>query len=340
MLTEWFTRNRIDHEARQLYYSEFPHKYIWDPGQKEWIPRSKGFSLGRLTYVHPASGELYFLRLLLNHVRGALSFDYLKNVSGVVHPTFQLACKTLGLLGDDKEWEDVFCEAMATATSPQIRNLFVSVILFCDVADPEVLFNKFLRSMYDDIITRFKSSFAMPNLKLFDDELKNYVLYELELLFNVAGTSLEKHKLPMPDGRLLSEIKTKLLREELNYDIADLICQHSSAFPQLNQCQLNVYDCVIKSVLEKRKELIFVHGHGGTGKTFLWHTIINRLRSDGLIVLAVASSGITSLLLPGGRTTHSRFKIPLTVSNTSSCEIKKKNRSCMTSRNDLSNCMG
>ena len=216
---------------------------------------------------------------------------------------------------------DVFCEAMATATSPQIRNLFVSVILFCDVVDPEVLFNKFWHSMYDDIITHFKSSFAMPNLKLFDDELKNYVLYKLELLFNVVGTSLEKHKLPMPDGRLLSEIKNKLLREELNYDVADLICQYPSAFPQLNQCQLNVYDCVVKSVFEKRQELIFVHGHRGTGKTFLWHTIINRLRSDGLIVFVIASSGIASLLLPGGDTTHSRFKIPLTVSDTSSCEI-------------------
>ncbi|KAI9390636.1 hypothetical protein POPTR_008G203701v4 [Populus trichocarpa] len=255
-----------------------------------WSCKSKISVLGRLTYVHPALEELYFLRLLLIHVRGALSFDYLKNVSGVMHPTFQLACKTLRLLWDDKEWEDIFCEAMATATSPQIRNLFVSVILFCDVADPEVLFNKFLRSMYDDIITRFKSSFAMPNLKLFDDELKNYVLYELELLFNVAGTSLEKHKLPMPDGRLLSEIKNKLLREELNYDIVDLICQHSSTFPHLNQCQLNVYDCVVKSVLEKRQELIFVHGHRGTGKTFLWHTIINRLRSDDLARLLEMTS--------------------------------------------------
>jgi DNA replication protein DnaC len=147
----------------------------------------------------------------------------------------------------------------------------------------------------------------MSNLKLFHDELKNYVLYELEVLFNVAGTSLEKHKLPMHDGRLLSKIKNKLLREELNYDIADLICQHSSIFPQLNQCQLNVYDYVVKSVLEKRQELIFVHGHGGIGKTFLWRTIINRLRSEGLIVLAVASSGIASLLLPGGL--HSSFKI-------------------------------
>jgi hypothetical protein len=29
-----------------------------------------------------------------------------------------------------------------------------------------------------------------------------------------------------------------------------------------------------------------------TGITFLWHTIINRIHSEGLIVLAVASSGI------------------------------------------------
>jgi hypothetical protein len=199
MLTEWFTRNRVDHEARQLYYSEFPHKYVWDPGQKEWILKSKGFSLGRLTYVHLASGEVYFLRLLLNHIRGALSFDHLKNVSGVIHPTFQLTWKTWGLLEVDKEWEEIFCEAMANATSPQTKNLFISVILFCDFAYPKILFNKFWLSMYDDIITRFKSSFAMPNLKLFDDELKNYVLYELELLFNDATSSLEKHKLPMPD---------------------------------------------------------------------------------------------------------------------------------------------
>jgi hypothetical protein len=67
--------------------------------------------------------------------------------------------------------------------------------------------------MYDDTITHFKSSFAIPNLKLFDTELKNYVLYELELLFNVVSSSLEKHKLPKPNGHLLSEIRNKLLRE-------------------------------------------------------------------------------------------------------------------------------
>jgi hypothetical protein len=56
-----------------------------------------------------------------NHVKGALSFDDLKKVSRIVHPTFQLACKSWGLLGDDKEWANALYKAIATTTSPQIR---------------------------------------------------------------------------------------------------------------------------------------------------------------------------------------------------------------------------
>ncbi|GKA92198.1 DNA helicase [Tanacetum coccineum] len=43
----------------------------------------------------------------------------------------------------------------------------------------------------------------------------------------------------------------------------------------------------------------------------------------GKIVLAVASSGITSLLLPAGRTAHSRFKLPLELTDESLCQVKK-----------------
>ena len=103
MLTEWFECNKNDLVARNMYYMNFPNKFVWDSRQKQWSTRTKGFSLGRLTYVHPAAGELYFLRLHLSHVKGVLSFDDLRKVSGVLYPTFQLACKSLGLLGDDKE---------------------------------------------------------------------------------------------------------------------------------------------------------------------------------------------------------------------------------------------
>ena len=66
-----------------------------------------------------------------------------------------------------------------------------------------------------------------------------------------------------------------------------------------------------------------MYGSGGTGKTYLWKTIIATLRSKGKIVLAIASSGIASLLLPGERTSHSKFKIPIKLDGDSSCNIKQ-----------------
>ena len=41
------------------------------------------------------------------------------------------------------------------------------------------------------------------------------------------------------------------------------------------------------------------------------------------IVLCVTSSGITSLLLSGGQTAHSWFKIPIPINEASICNIKK-----------------
>jgi len=46
------------------------------------------------------------------------------------------------------------------------------------------------------------------------------------------------------------------------------------------------------------------------------------VRKQGKIALATASSGIAALLLPGGRTAHSRFKIPINVNDCSTCNIK------------------
>ena len=65
--------------------------------------------------------------------------------------------------------------------------------------------------------------------------------------------------------------------------------------------------------------VFFVYGYGGTGKTFLWNTLCSALRDRRDIVLPVASSGIASLLLPGGCTAHSRFSISLNVDETTTC---------------------
>jgi ATP-dependent DNA helicase PIF1 len=73
------------------------------------------------------------------------------------------------------------------------------------------------------------------------------------------------------------------------------------------------------AIEQGRGGVFFVYGYGGTGKTFIWTTLCAALRSRGEIVLPVASSGIAATLLPGGRTAHSRFTIPINVNENSTC---------------------
>ena len=49
-----------------------------------------------------------------------------------------------------------------------------------------------------------------------------------------------------------------------------------------------------------------------------------KIHSEKKIILTVVSSGITSLLLPDGRTARSRFKIFIHIDEHSTYEIKKK----------------
>ena len=65
----------------------------------------------------------------------------------------------------------------------------------------------------------------------------------------------------------------------------------------------------------------FLYGYGKKNKTFMWRNLASTLCSHGHIVLTVASSGITSLLLPDERTAHSKFAIPVPILQNSTGNI-------------------
>lgn len=117
--------------------------------------------------------------------------------------------------------------------------------------------------------------------------------------------------MPYPDESYLHSDCNRLIEEEKSYDKAEMRIQHDKLFSNLNEDQLDVYNSIIKRVESGSGGMFFVYGIGGCGKTYLWKTLCARLRSEGKIVLPVACSGIAAVLLPGGRTSHSRFNIPL-----------------------------
>jgi hypothetical protein len=73
-----------------------------------------------------------------------------------------------------------------------------------------------------------------------------------------------------------------------------------------------------------RSNIYFLQGPGGTGKTFVENLILAGVRKQGKIAIAVASSEIAALLLTGGRTAHSRSKIPNKITGDSILSITKQ----------------
>ena len=109
----------------------------------------------------------------------------------------------------------------------------------------------------------------------------------------------------------------------MNYDTHYLKEEANKLYLQLNTDQKQAFHQIVDSVLNNNPQFYFVSGHGGTGKTFLWNSIVSYLRAQKKIVLTVASSGVASLLLPNGRTAHSRFRIPIETDELSICDIKR-----------------
>ncbi|OMO65301.1 DNA helicase PIF1, ATP-dependent [Corchorus capsularis] len=322
MLTQWMAANCQYASARQLLYADFPREFVWHAASKKWEPRQRGNCIGRVIQINACAGELYYLRLLLNVVRGPTSFEAIQTVNGVLYSTFQAACKACGLLGDDREWINAMLEAAHTAMSYELRVFFVMIIIFCQVSNPGKFFEEHWRVMSDDLEYKIRRVRRDPTFVIPDTELRDCVLsFICELLYGY-GTCLAEKNLPLPREDA-SNVYDRMIIEEMSYNRAGLEAERSNLVSALNDQQRQIFNAIVCSVNSIEGRMYFVHGHGGTGKTFLWKALLAEVRLSGHIALAVASSGIAALLLPGGRTAHSRFKIPLSIDQWSTCDIKR-----------------
>ncbi|XP_019199139.1 PREDICTED: uncharacterized protein LOC109192887 [Ipomoea nil] len=324
MFTAWLEANKSYAEARQLTYSQMPTKFVWKKDKREWHPRQRNWAIGRIFYVPPNSGEIFYLRCLLNIVRGPTSFDDIKKVDGVQYNSFRDACYARGLIEDDKEYVDAISEAAVWSSAHSLRKLFVTLLTSNAMSKPEDVWEVVWHYLSDDAEFTCRRNISTSDLILNDSQKKNYALFEMEKLLNAWNKSLADYPpMPMPDqnGDLFQG--NRLLFEEMSYDREALRHEHDSLVQKLTEEQLLIYNKVVADVQSEMGGMYFVYGYGGTGKTFLWKTLSAALRSKGEVVLNVASSGIASLLLPGGRTAHSRFAIPISVNEDSTCNIKQ-----------------
>lgn len=321
-LTEWFTANEKHPElANQVLYQDFPEKFVWNKRTREWTPRQRDFAIGRMHFVHPSAGERFYLRLLLTVVKGAKSWDDLLLYNGEHYFTFKAACVARGLLEDDGEWRQCLSEAAIMQSGKQLRDLFAIILLFEFPTDPLGLWNSFKEYLCDDLQHRLTT--VMGYRDPTEEQIYDLGLYLINETLIRSGKSLRNYPpMPLPQLPWGAGLDNPLLHEELDYDVASLQNQVDSNRQHFNDEQSAAFDNVMDSVTHNKGRVFFLHSAGGCGKTYVCNTIAAAVRASHHVALTVASSGIAALLLVGGRTAHSRFKIPIPAHSDSICNIR------------------
>lgn len=197
-----------------------------------------------------------------------------------------------------------------------------------EVSNPPELCHPFKEVLSEDYLRRSQRDATSPShesLHLLAAQL--WALRDIDRHLRSAEQSLASFpSLPqLPDAFSQEDTQTLVPTRSLPqmFAIAEV------DVPRLDPGQRQAFDTIVAALRNPgaHRTMFFLDGPAGTGKSFLYNTLIAytcahlRLRP-----LAVASSGIAALLLHGGRTAHSAFKIPLQTTEGTVFTIFKQSR--------------
>ena len=168
----------------------------------------------------------------------------------------------------------------------------------------------------EEIEGRIESDYGLyllqEYLKEFEKSLSEYWLPELRLSWVTQQPNFNN---PIIEEELAYDPH----QEEETYNImrAHLNPEQKTCFSEI----LNIVERYEQNPRGNHRSCFFLQGAAGTSKTFLYDRLCSYLYARGKIVVCIASSGNAVQLLPGDRTAHFRFKIPLSSALNSGCNI-------------------
>ncbi|XP_021959697.1 ATP-dependent DNA helicase pif1-like [Folsomia candida] len=236
----------------------------------------------------------------------ATSFDALRTFNGQIFPTFYEAALARGLTMNESVWDDTLNDAAYSSMPRQLRELFAYICVFGGFADARDLWNKHRENLVED----FARVHGHPPGSTCEG-CDNYTLRDIQDTLIGHEHKCSDFQLPDPPRDMLinminfAEIEVEReLGEQLN---ATLNSEQRAAFAEI--------ETAMKSEVDGSK-CFFLDGPGGSGKTYVYKTLLSHVRGQGENALPVASTGIAANLLKGGRTYHSQYKLRLKIDET------------------------
>ncbi|AQK91538.1 PIF1-like helicase [Zea mays] len=296
---------RLHEEVRGILYRDFPEWYTWQSDKgKVWQRRERdtGGQVGRIVSAHLAKGERYYLCVLLNHVTGASSYVDLRIVDGVTQPTFREAVERRGLLESNNTLDECLTKRALFHMPLALRRLFATILVHFEPSDVAVLWQKHKDSMSKDYQHRSQNKTHVEQMSMGKDIKTSPLPPIIDTYDDAIGTAREIYE-----------------EESIEPTAGDVALKDS-----LNEKQRVAYDKIMSVVDTDQGRLFFVDGPSGTVKAYLYRVLLATLRNQGKIVVATATSSVVASIMPGGRTAHSHFKIPLTIDDGAVCSFTKQ----------------
>ena len=179
--------------ARMLTYQDFPNHFIIkasenNPLSKVWHRRQwEDFAIGWMVYIGPTAEECFHLKTLLMVTKGPQLFDDLKMVNGALCETFHDTCLKLGLLEDNGEWEICLWDAAEIQSGSQLQHLFMTLLLFCSLAQPNELWTHFRGKICDNLRLRL---YQLGHMTVTEYDIYDFSLHLIDNILHDSGHAL------------------------------------------------------------------------------------------------------------------------------------------------------
>jgi len=318
-LLAFFSLCRDDAHARTLKYTDIPYDYRWDKPTRSWVRRiDERKVISRMYNVNPTEIERFALRKLLLEIPGPTSFQFLKTGPyGHQYNSYRESAIAWGLLNNDNEWHQCLAEAATWKFPASLRWLFATICSLHQPPNANELWISFKDQMTEDLCRRYSPEAA-----------EQLALREIACFFDSLTNSSSFAQLGLP-------YDPELAREYLEASNDTISRRQAKRFARVrlrklrnNELQLAAYNEIMSAVMnpESPTRLFYIDGPGGSGKTFLYNTLIYSLIAKRKKVLAVSWTGISASLLPYGKTSHITFGLPLLITETTTLRHSDRTR--------------
>jgi hypothetical protein len=152
-----------------------------------------------------------------------------------------------------------------------MRDMFASMLMFCEVMNPRQLWDAHWESLNNDIKAMTHRERDDLVVTLSEDALKDCALYEINYVLICNGHHMEDFP-TFPKSNYIPHVhgKNQLVQEELAYDQHSLTTDVDDANDRFNDDQRSAYETISNVMTNKDGKLFFVYGSGGTSKTFFF----------------------------------------------------------------------